>query len=359
LNFNFSHRNSLNLALIVCWLATAVIGFHGFFRSHDLLTFSLFESQLPDVVSTFLAILVFGLPILGLFINVRIAKWLLLLAVLIYIVLIFFDLHRLTPFMIVYFGIFTALILLKYDSSILYTALLIIASGIYIFSGLHKLNLGFVTDIAPRLWFYSLPLKYTPTIGYGFAVIEILSGLLLLVPLSRKLACIIIIAMHLLIIWKLGPWKMNWNLIVMPWNLMMICLLVYLYRKSALSKFRIGSAKPIVALLGIFFWLLPGLSQAVWIPENLSMKLYSGKSVSGYLVVLTKVDRFKKYDRIPEEKQMIISLQRLSMEERGIAFNPEQLIYDRALQKIKDKIPETDNIYYIHPNDILENLETP
>ncbi|QJP33281.1 DoxX family membrane protein [Nonlabens sp. Ci31] len=356
MNLHFSNRYVLNATLIVCWLATAMIGFNGFFKSHDLLTVSLFDYQIPDALTFLLAVMMFLSPVTGLFINVRIAKWLLLSSAFLYVVLIVFDLHRLTPYMIAYLGVFAALILLKYDSSILYTALLIIASGIYIFSGLHKLNIGFVKDIAPQFWFYSLPFNYNDVIGYGFAIIEIVAGLLLLLPLTRKLACIPLLLLHTVIIWKLGPWKLDWNTIVMPWNFLMIVTLIYLFRKSALSTFRIGSAQTIMVVLGVFFWLLPGLSQIIWIPENLSMMLYSGKSKSGYLVINEPIDRLSSYDHIPEKEKMLISLQRLSMEERGIAIHPELKIYDKILENFKSKIPQTDRIYYTHPNKISEKL---
>lgn len=356
MNFHFSNRYVLNASLIICWLATAFIGFNGFFKSHDLLTVSLFEFQIPNVLTSLIAGFAFLLPVIALFINVRIAKWLLFISVFLYVILVLFDLHRLTPYMIVYLGIFSALILLKYDSSILYTALLIITSGIYIFSGLHKLNIGFVKDIAPRFWLYSLPFNYTNVIGYGFAIIEIVTGLILLLPLTRKLACIPLLLLHTVIIWKLGPWKLDWNSIVLPWNFLMIATLIYLFRKSALSTFRIGSAQTVMIILGVFFWLLPGLSQVIWIPESLSMMLYSGKSKNGYLVINEKIDLLRSYDRTPEKEKMIISLQQYSMKERGIAINPELKIYNQILENIKSKIPETDRIYYIHPNKIDEKL---
>ncbi|WP_298950420.1 hypothetical protein [uncultured Nonlabens sp.] len=53
---------------------------------------------------------------------------------------------------------------------------------------------------------------------------------------------------------------------------------------------------------------------------------------------------------------MLISLQRYSMEERGIALHPELDIYDQILENIKTKTPYKDDIYYIHPNTIKEKL---
>lgn len=356
MNFHFSNRYVLNASLIICWLATAFIGFNGFFKSHDLLTVSIFEFQIPNVLTSLMAGFAFLLPVIALFINVRIAKWLLFISVFLYVLLILFDLHRLTPYMIIYLGIFSVLILLKYDSSILYTALVIVSSGIYIFSGLHKLHPGFVNDIAPRLWFHSLPFQYTNTLGYSFAILEVIAGLFLLIPLTRKLACIGLLAIHIIIIWKLGPWNMDGYVIVIPWNFMMIVTLIYLFRKSALSTFRIGSAQTVMIVLGVFFWLLPGLSQVIWIPENLSMMLYSRKSKSGYLIINEKMDLLRSYDRIPEKEKMMVSLQHYSMEERGIAINPELKIYDQILENIKSQIPETNLIYYIHPNKIDKNL---
>ena len=109
-------------------------------------------------------------------------------------------------------------------------------------------------------------------------------------------------------------------------------------------------------VLGVFFWLLPALSQIMWIPENLSMMLYSGKSKSGYLVINNSVDRLVAYDRIPKKEKMLISLQHLSMEERGIAIHSELNIYNRILKNFQSQIPQTDRIYYIHPNKIAEKL---
>ncbi|AGC77169.1 putative membrane protein YphA (DoxX/SURF4 family) [Nonlabens dokdonensis] len=352
----FTNRYILNAVLIICWLATAILGFNGFFKSHDLLTVSSINYQIGNGLTAILGAVAFTFPVIGLFVNVRIAKWLLITAVFVYTLLILFDLHRLTPYMIVYLGIFTSLILLKYDSSVLFTALLIIASGIYIFSGLHKLNAGFVTDIAPRLWFHSLPFSYNNSIGYSFAILETVAGLFLLIPLARKFASILLIVMHLIIIWKLGPWKLDWNYIVIPWNVMMIAVLIFLFRKSSFCKFKIGAARGLIITLGFFFWLLPAISQVTWIPENLSMMLYSGKSKSGYLIIEEKVDRFKSYDRTPENDKMLISLQQYSMEERGIAIHPEIEIYDEILENIKSKIPTADSIYYTNPKKLMEKL---
>ena len=356
MNSYFTNRYILNSVLIICWLATAILGINGFFKSHDLLTVSTVKFQLGDGLTSILGAFTFTFPILGLFVNVRIAKWLLITAVFLYTILILFDLHRLTPYMIVYFGIFSSLILLKYDSSVLFTALLIIASGIYIFSGLHKLNAGFVTDIAPRLWFHSLPFSYNNSIGYSLAILETVAGLFLLIPLVRKFASILLIVMHLIIIWKLGPWKLDWNYIVIPWNVMMIAVLIFIFRKSSFCKFKIGAARGLIITLGFFFWLLPAISQVTWIPENLSMMLYSGKSKSGYLIIDKKADRFKPYDRTPDKEKMLISLQQYSMEERGIALHPELEIYNEILNNIKLAIPATDSIYYSNPKKLLEKL---
>ena len=86
------------------------------------------------------------------------------------------------------------------------------------------------------------------------------------------------------------------------------------------------------------------------------MMLYSGKSKSGYLIIDEKVDRFKSYDRTPDNDKMLISLQQYSMEERGIALHPELEIYDKILENIKSNIPATDSIYYSNPKKLLEKL---
>jgi uncharacterized membrane protein YphA (DoxX/SURF4 family) len=112
-------------------------------------------------------------------------------------------------------------------------SLRLIVASIYIFSGLHKINYGFVYESAPwllkplrSLLPESIPINWMCWLMPGA---EIALGLLLAWPGARKPGVILAIAMHLSILLLLGPFGLDYNEVVWPWNLAMMVIVFVLF----------------------------------------------------------------------------------------------------------------------------------
>jgi len=181
---------------------------------------------------------------------------------------------------------------------------LIILSGIYFFSGLSKLSPDFIHDtwqwlILNRwLGLHTLP-GFVYKFGYVIPLVEIATGILILLPNWRKLSFKLILVIHIFNLILLGPTGLNINAVIWPWNVLMPLLAYYLFRvldqhgperKSngvgikPLPKgiqFSILSNKNLwedirIWLLVILCWILPfGMSMGYW-DRYLSFTLYSG-----------------------------------------------------------------------------------
>jgi hypothetical protein len=155
----------------------------------------------------------------------------------------------------------------------------------YVFSGLHKLNLGFINFIWGKFFlvdFFGIPteISFHPvvkSIGFIFPVIEILSGVLLWTK-YKKIGWGIVITMHLFLLIVLGPLGNNYNSIVWPWNVLMILFaLIFIIKTPLLINF--NSFKSLTGVfLGVVLILLPVLSFFGKYTPYLSFGLYSGNT---------------------------------------------------------------------------------
>ena len=102
----------------------------------------------------------------------------------------------------------------------------------YLYSGIQKINEEFATWLLPHFlaplqnWFgidvasYSVQVMWM--LGIGAAVIEAGAGFMLLLPKTRRIAVLLLMAMHTLILLIVSPIGLGWNQAVWPWNITMI-----------------------------------------------------------------------------------------------------------------------------------------
>jgi uncharacterized membrane protein YphA (DoxX/SURF4 family) len=340
----------LGIVLLVCWVATLAIGFDRFVDQDVLLSVGL-DYDIPDFLSFIIAVIVFYLPIKA--VSAKRGKLFYVLGLFFYLVFVLQDVNRLTPYFVFYYGLFGTFIWFKNDSETFLKSLVVIASGIYIASGLHKLNPGFGSDILPHLWFHSLPIKPSQNIGYAIAFLEALLGLGLLFRYSRKFCSVLLVVTHLILIWKLGPFKHSWNLIVWPWNFCMIALLVTLYNYEKQMKSQISTLSKVQIPIIICFWLLPLLSLIGIVPDNLGFKLYSGKALNYNLQLERKVEALKPYDRSENPEVTVLNLQDYSIRTGELAISPEPWIFEHIRRNFESHYEM--NAVLIKPSDNSSN----
>jgi hypothetical protein len=111
----------------------------------------------------------------------------------------------------------------------------VIIVSLYVWSGLQKLNAGFVLEVVPYLsgaLVARSPESVTMVsyaLGLSIAVFEAAIGVGLLTRRCRQGAVLGAVLMHLGIIVALGPWGRDWNRVILPWNAAMIGIVVILF----------------------------------------------------------------------------------------------------------------------------------
>jgi hypothetical protein len=162
----------------------------------------------------------------------------------------------------------------------------IIVASLYMWSGIQKLNLGFVEHVFPSLvdpitsWLPTTARDAVHALGYGAPFVEASLGVGLFLPRTRKVAVAGIVAMHAFNMVALGPWGRDYNSVVWPWNIAMAALTVTLFARTRNSVFapifRRGwlLAKAICLLV----MAMPALGLVGLWDAYLSASLYSGNN---------------------------------------------------------------------------------
>lgn len=212
------------------------------------------------------------------------------------------DQTRLQPWHYQYWFTFLAIVLnFKRPEKTIQAFVLIIVST-YFFSGLSKFNPGFIDSV----WsihilhrFMHVPTHYIhhPLIqlmGYTLPIMEFAGALLLLSRRTMAVGAWSIIAMHVFILFFMGPLGINYNRVVWPWNLQMPfeLYLLFIAQKQVFRPREIWKGwNSIVA----FFWLImPIVGLTGHWDKFLSSAMYSGRKKMPQL-------KFKNRNNIPME----------------------------------------------------------
>ncbi len=276
--------------------------------------------------------------------------------------------------------LFTLLIFLLHrgDARRTLAAIALIMACTYLYSGLGKLNEGYLVLIWDRLFLQhvfklNLALRQNWWVfhgGYVTAAIEILLAAGLFFPRTRKLAAWGTIAMHLLILYALGPLGTDYNRVVWPWNVLMIILLILLFirpRETVMTKpLAIQGWNRLV----ILFWMcLPALNYFGWWDNYLSCRLYSGhlphmafclknpEQQPELMPFLSAADGYKVCSG-----DAMVNFQNWSMKELGVPPYPELRVYKQVARRWLEKHPDTGTrveYYRIKYSRVIERIQNP
>jgi hypothetical protein len=223
--------------------------------------------------------------LLSLIIGIFYPKKYLLIGVLGFMTLLFLqDLTRVQAWSYQYFLTFLVLFInWKKPTKELLPALQYLLIFTYFWSGIQKINPHYIDSVHPWLFNafeWSKPLKHNVSIGYTTAILEALIGVGLFFRVTRKIAVIGGILMHGLILSMISPWFLNWNSVVYPWNIVMICLLPTLFWSKSESEkkstFAILPKSPVEWLILVCVGILPVFNLFTHFPETISMTMYNG-----------------------------------------------------------------------------------
>lgn len=201
------------------------------------------------------------------------------------------------------------------DSSV---PVLFMISITYVFSGIQKFNIGFVQETLPWL------MKPIGITGYSclqlvIPICEMLLGAAMLLPRISRWVSICAMIMHVIIIYILFYYQ--WNLSVVPWNLVMIIFHSLLVIKG---ESREGVFDFRVIPLMCSFLAITILGYIGLIPRQFSFQLYSGNQYTG-IVVFSE----ESFDKLPNHVKVIceklnrtqepfLNLDRYAMQQLGV-----------------------------------------
>ena len=191
-----------------------------------------------------------------------------LAAVGILFVLVLQDQHRFQPWIYLYVVVTCLDVLLSRSDFVRASRLWYI--GIYIHSGLSKLDVGFRDELGTVLLNTALgPLGIDCThwtveartaVILAFPALEIVIGLLLWLPLTRPLGVFSARLFHLSLIALLGPLGLNHSTILLTWNLAMFFQVGFLFSgKVPEPEGRVSSRFQVTLSRGVAVFLVVGL----------------------------------------------------------------------------------------------------
>ena len=237
----------------------------------------------------------------------------------------------------------------------------------YFFSGAHKFGGSFLytfwdSTILRKIVHLDNATIKLPLIHYSGLVlcfIEVFMGIGLLFFRNKKYVCFTAILMHLIIILLYGPTGMNYNHIIIPWNLAMLFFaLVFFYEKDGVvinmnffkSKFNFA----VVILVG----MLPMLSFFDKWDDYLSFNLYSGNTK----ILAICVTDTKQYPGLEQYKSTIknnkyctnayiIQTNKWAMNELNVPVVPEERVFNKVQFYFNQRYQNLPNtfVYYQYP----------
>ncbi len=271
-----------------------------------------------------------------------------------FLFLILGDQSRLHPWVVQYIFMLGILSLFSWDrtdkvgTNTTLTVLRIIVAFTYFYSGLQKLNIGFMGGVMP--WILEpatnlIPslMYYVPLIAFVAPFIQIFFAIGLLTQRYRRTSLILAVSMHLFIIAMIGPFGHNWNSTVWPWTIAMAVFDIILFSTKDSFTFketlfsRLSLAKSTVIL---FFVIAPLLSFYNKWDSYLSSALYSGNVTSGTIFMNkdTKNTLPEKLQEYFEPKgatsTYYLNISMWSIQELNSPSYPETRIYKHVTKKI-------------------------
>lgn len=213
----------------------------------------------------------------------------------------------------------------------------IILSGLYVWSGIWKINPAFVDEVVPRFFeaFGLAGISTTiPAVAWLVPLVEITGGFLLLLPRRRRIGVILLTGLHAAIVLVLL--LMNWNHVVIPWNVALIFLLFISSGVQEMAAPRGRRLIPSLVTAILLFWILPSLRIVGLWDAYLSGELYSGINVEAIFTYhesdrpnLPPIDSSLLYFRSGTEEEFL-TLGGWCADELGVPMYPEVRVALRA-----------------------------
>ena len=295
---------------------------------------------LPTSLNLFLLVSFIGLSLVWIFYEKR---WIGITAIACVFIVIVQDQMRWQPWVYLYVLMLLPFLTQKEDtqsSTSIIRCLQWIVAGVYIWSGIQKINPNFIDGtFAQMLKSSGIDIEFERwrNTGYVIPLIEILLGVGLLVPNTRKLGIVAAVVTHIIILIHLGTVGEYNNSVVYPWNVAMVIFVALLFwnvNQSVLPTAQELRSGILLAAPVLLVWLFPILNLFGYWDHYLSFSFYSNKPSHFFIAVeesqLQKIDkRFENYFRDIEGLRggKLIEVNKWSFSELNVPFYPERRVF--------------------------------
>jgi hypothetical protein len=369
---NAARLKYLRIAIAVAYVCGILFSFKLWLSLHRAFPRVALIRGLPTFLSSYdflLSILLLGALAL---VAVSRSRRYLLVAIVLVLPLVLFDVSRLQPWVYQYVLMLAVLACGRTgvansdktddDERVLVTLQLIVAL-LYFWSGTQKLNWSFGHEVMPILLGWAgihlpAPYLFVPVLGIVAALLEASIGVGLLIRQTRKTAVVMALGMHFILLLILVVAQRN--TVVWPWNVAMMIMVVLLFWRSDLSVARgelwrwRGSAlaghapKAVVIICG----LAPALSFAGWWDMYLSGALYSGNTAVAVIRVNDKIrggfsDKVQQKVFTTSTGELMLPVYEWSMAELNVPPYPEPRAYRQLARAVCAGTPDQKEIELI------------
>ena len=347
LSFSKVNPNHVLSFLFFIWTITKLISFRLWFQLDRVFpripAFQFLDFKGFEILDLVLSISSFFLLVFSVF---KPKPRLIAMLVILEILLCIFDLLRFQPFE---FQLLVLSLVYIWKPKRFIFNLTLLLSATYIYAGLCKFNLGFV-NIHWGYYFLekslSVPraiaqIPMVKALGFSIPFLETLAGILLLTK-YRNAACQGLILFHIATLLFLGPFHLNINQAVWPWNISMILLLWFLLKQPRLS-ITYSIFKPIgQKIYFIILFVFPLLGFTNFYHPYAAFRLYEGKVT--YLVIqsasptLAEFHQKNYHKLIPKVNHYTTLARTISLAEFQVPIAPVPWLHYRIREVIQQKV---------------------
>lgn len=233
----------------------------------------------------------------------------------------------------------------------LLAAIAFVTVSTYIYSGIGKLNPGFLYLFWNKMFFgrflhiseQVITQSWLYYCGYIVAVTELLLGIGLIFTKTQKLCAWLLILMHVFIVLMVGPlpFSIRYNISVWPWNVLMMAhlYLLFIYNRD-IKIYSAEMWKGWNKLVLVCWGILPSLNHTLgWWDNFLSSRLFAGNQPQMVLCIKdsSELKQLRSFITTKDTYNLCngsayVNLQKWSMKE----LKSPAYIEERVFNKIKD-----------------------
>lgn len=344
------------------WLVTKLMSYSLWLGTH-VFPMAPYFSFIP-AFPAFLHYVLFGGSLLGLlFLMLKPTNRIVLISlIIIEIIQLIPDQNRWQPYILQF--IFTGILFDLYRKKpALFTANMAFYSAcLYLHSGLHKLNGGFLFHVWERMILhqflgFDLSIAEQPIVHYSglaLGVFEVIGAIGVLFARNKFFYAWILVGMHIFILLFISPSGIDYNSIVWPWNILMMAILpVIFYHKTERAALHFNLKHPKTLLLGLFLLILPFLSFFDYYDNFLAFNLYSGR-LKQFDICVGKPDEapdlrvFETKKRTYCDTKTVLQTNVWHIRETNTVVYPEIRVYRQIADSLKMRYPKAELSFCIY-----------